>query len=56
MLFLSARTALIIIDLQRAFDEWEAAGKRRNTPNAVDRITDLLTDFRAKRAPVIHNS
>jgi nicotinamidase-related amidase len=52
---LSARsTALIIIDVQTAFDEWEAAGQRRNNPDAVDRIRDLLADFRAKRAQVIH--
>ena len=30
--------ALIIVDVQRAFDEWEAAGKRRNNPDAVGRI------------------
>jgi nicotinamidase-related amidase len=54
MVFLSAhQTALIIVDVQRAFDEWEAAGKRRNNPTAVNRIKDLLADFRAKRAPVI---
>jgi nicotinamidase-related amidase len=55
MVFLSAhQTALIIVDVQKAFDEWEAAGKRRNNPNAVNRTKDLLADFRAKRAPVIH--
>jgi len=48
------RTALIVVDVQKAFDEWEAAGKRRNNPDAVKRIVQLLADFRAKRAPVIH--
>ncbi len=49
-----ARTALIVIDVQRAFDLWEAAGKRRNNPDAVARIADLLAAFRAARAPVFH--
>ena len=40
--------ALIVVDVQRAFDEWEAAGKRRNNPDAVARIVDLLAAFRTK--------
>ncbi|MET3316502.1 nicotinamidase-related amidase [Bradyrhizobium japonicum] len=46
--------ALIVIDVQRAFDEWEAAGKRRNNPDAVARIVDLLAAFRANGAPIFH--
>jgi nicotinamidase-related amidase len=46
--------ALIVVDVQRAFDEWEAAGKRRNNPNAVKRIADLLAAFRARGAPIFH--
>ena len=46
--------ALIVVDVQRAFDQWEAAGKRRNNPDAVTRIVDLLKAFRASRAPVFH--
>ena len=49
-----SRTALIVIDVQRAFDEWEAAGRRRNNPDAVARIADLLTAFRARGAPIFH--
>jgi nicotinamidase-related amidase len=49
-----AHTALIVIDVQRAFDEWEAAGKRRNNPHAVARIADLLATFRDRRAPIFH--
>jgi nicotinamidase-related amidase len=49
-----SRTALIVVDVQRAFDEWEAAGKRRNNPHAVARIADLLQAFRARSAPVFH--
>ena len=47
-------TALIVVDVQRAFDEWEAAGKRRNNPDAVERIADLLDGFRTQRAPIFH--
>ena len=43
-----------MIDVQRAFDLWEAAGQRRNNPDAVSRITDLLTAFRAASAPIFH--
>jgi len=48
------RTALIIVDVQLAFDEWEARGKRRNNPDAVARISDLLDAFRKARAPIFH--
>ena len=51
---LSQNTALIVIDVQRAFDQWEAAGKKRNNPQAVARIVDLLAAFRASGAPVFH--
>lgn len=46
--------ALIVVDVQRAFDEWEAAGKRRNNPDAVARIADLLAAFRTRGAPILH--
>lgn len=46
--------ALIVVDVQRAFDEWEAAGKRRNNPDAVARIADLLNAFRQRGAPIFH--
>jgi nicotinamidase-related amidase len=46
--------ALVVVDVQRAFDEWEAAGKRRNNPDAVARIVDLLKTFRASGAPIFH--
>ncbi|HXO68849.1 MAG TPA: cysteine hydrolase family protein [Bradyrhizobium sp.] len=50
----SSLTALIVVDVQRAFDEWEAAGKRRNNPQALARIADLLGAFRDRGAPVFH--
>jgi nicotinamidase-related amidase len=46
--------ALIVIDVQRAFDQWEAAGKRRNNPEAVARIADLLRTFRDHKTPIFH--
>jgi nicotinamidase-related amidase len=51
---ITSRTALVIIDVQQGFDELELAGQRRNNPQALDRIVDLLDDFRAKAATVIH--
>jgi nicotinamidase-related amidase len=51
---LSPRTALIVIDVQRAFDEWEAAGKRRNNPDALARIVELLVAFRGSGMPIFH--
>jgi nicotinamidase-related amidase len=50
----SPQTALIVIDVQRAFDEWEAAGKRRNNPGAVARIAELLAAFRESSTPIFH--
>jgi nicotinamidase-related amidase len=50
----TSATALIVVDVQRAFDEWEAAGKRRNNPQAVARIVDLLNAFRERSAPIFH--
>jgi hypothetical protein len=29
---------LIVIDVQRAFDIWDASGARRNQPDAIHRI------------------
>jgi nicotinamidase-related amidase len=49
-----SRPALIVVDVQRAFDQWEAAGKRRNNPQALTRIVELLNAFRACGAPVFH--
>jgi nicotinamidase-related amidase len=50
----SSRTALIVVDVQCAFDEWEAAGKRRNNPEALARIAELLAAFRTSSAPIFH--
>jgi nicotinamidase-related amidase len=50
----TSHAALIVVDVQRAFDQWEAAGKRRNNPHALARIVDLLNAFRGCGAPVFH--
>jgi nicotinamidase-related amidase len=52
--YVSSGAALIVIDVQRAFDQWEAAGKRRNNPEAVERIVELLAAFRASQTPIFH--
>lgn len=52
--FLPLSPALIVVDVQRAFDEWEAKGQRRNNPDAVVHIAQLLAAFRAARAPIFH--
>jgi len=54
MTSLRSRTALVVVDVQRAFDEWESAGKRRNNPHAVARIADLLQAFRDRGAAIFH--
>jgi nicotinamidase-related amidase len=52
--FPAGATALIVIDVQKAFDQMEAAGAKRNNPDAVSRITELLAAFRRSGNPVIH--
>jgi len=47
-------TALIIIDVQKAFDIWVKRGMRRNNIGAEAKIADLLSGFRDKHAPVFH--
>ena len=47
-------TALIVIDVQKAFDIWAAGGLRRNNVGAEARIAELLTVFRSKQASVFH--
>ena len=43
-----------MVDVQKALIELEAEGRRRNNPDAVARISELLAAFRAKGAPIIH--
>ncbi|UXN57697.1 cysteine hydrolase family protein [Phyllobacterium zundukense] len=51
---LPEQTALIVIDVQKAFDEMEAVDNRRNNPEAVARIAELLAAFRRSKASIIH--
>jgi nicotinamidase-related amidase len=46
--------ALLVIDVQRGFDEIEATGLSRNNPDAVQRIGALLAAFRRAGASVVH--
>ena len=47
-------TALVLIDVQKAFLEREAAGERRNNPQAVPNMARLLDASRRRAMPVIH--
>jgi nicotinamidase-related amidase len=49
-----SRAALLVIDVQRAFDEIEAAGLPRNNPDAVGQVAHLLALFRGAGAQVLH--
>ena len=48
------RTVLLVIDVQQGFAEQDAAGRRRNNPDALDRIVDLLGAFRNASRPIFH--
>jgi len=48
------RSALVVVDVQKGFDNLERAGMRRNNPDAVTQISRLLAAFRSKGARVIH--
>ena len=47
-------TALMVVDVQKAFDLWVERGMRRNNPQAEARIALLLAAFRAAGAPIFH--
>ncbi|WP_332682408.1 cysteine hydrolase family protein [Bosea sp. (in: a-proteobacteria)] len=49
-----AHTALIVIDVQKAFEEIAASGVRRNNPQAEAKIAELLAAFRKVGAAIIH--
>ena len=49
-----AKPALILIDAQMAFVEWERAGQRRNNPDAVDNMARLLDAFRRGGLAIFH--
>ena len=49
-----AHTALLVVDVQEAFAEKEAAGERRNNRQALDAMAALIAAFRQAGAPVVH--
>ncbi|SDA83636.1 cysteine hydrolase family protein [Mesorhizobium qingshengii] len=49
-----AKPALILIDAQMAFVEWERAGQRRNNSDAVDNMARLLDAFRRGGLAIFH--
>lgn len=51
---MSPRTALLVIDVQRGFDDLAHWGGARNNPQAEANIARLLAAFRASGEPIIH--
>jgi len=47
-------TGLVVVDVQVAFDEWEAAGRKRNNPDALGNIVSLLNAFRDNKMAIFH--
>ncbi|KAJ6590869.1 Isochorismatase-like protein [Mycena sp. CBHHK59/15] len=47
-------TALVVIDVQQAFNSLEFLKRERSTPNLQPNITALLAAFRARKVPVLH--
>ena len=54
MRFDLTRMALVLIDVQKGFKELEARGARRNNPDAVANMAQLLGAFRERHLPVFH--
>ena len=50
----SGRPALILIDIQKGFDNIEYWGGQRNNPNAENNAGELLRLWRTNDLPVIH--
>ncbi len=48
------RPALILIDIQKGFDNIEYWGGQRNNPDAEERASELLSLWRANDLPVFH--
>jgi nicotinamidase-related amidase len=53
-MLVSRKAALILIDAQMAFVEWERTGQRRNNPDAVENMARLLTAFRRGGLAIFH--
>lgn len=50
----SDRPALILIDIQKAFDNLEYWGGQRNNPNAENNAGELLKLWRENKLPIFH--
>lgn len=50
----SDRPALILIDIQKAFDNIEYWGGQRNNPNAEIKASELLNIWRENNLPIFH--
>ncbi len=50
----SGRPALILVDIQKGFDNIEYWGGQRNNPNAELRANELLNIWRAHQFPIFH--
>jgi nicotinamidase-related amidase len=50
----SDRPALILIDIQKAFDNLAYWGGQRNNPEAENNAADLLKLWRSRKLPVFH--
>src|SRR5436190_20591978 len=48
------RPALILVDIQKGFDNIEYWGGQRNNPDAEERASELLGVWRASDLPVFH--
>jgi nicotinamidase-related amidase len=53
-MLVSRKAALILIDAQMAFVEWERTGQRRNNPDAVENMARLLNAFRRGGLAIFH--
>jgi nicotinamidase-related amidase len=50
----SDKPALILIDIQKAFDDIEYWGGQRNNPDAEENASELLQVWRENKLPVFH--
>ncbi|MEO1515370.1 MAG: cysteine hydrolase family protein [Bacteroidota bacterium] len=51
---LNQYTALLLVDIQKGMDEWEAAGQSRNQPQAEANARRLLDHWRQHQWPLFH--
>lgn len=51
---MNTKTALLLIDVQRGFDQFDYWGGQRNNPHAEQRISDVLSHWRQQNLAVIH--